>query len=59
MAKFTIYWTENCHYRMDVDAESREEALDNFLDGIYDMGNGKNYEVELEDSVEVMEASNG
>ena len=54
--KFTIYWTENCHYRMDVEGDSIEQVLDDFHGGVYDMSNGKNYHVELQDSVEVREA---
>lgn len=57
MAKFTIWWTENCHYRMEVEGDSVEQVLDDFHGGVYDMSNGNNYDVELEDSVEVEEVN--
>jgi hypothetical protein len=40
---------------MDVEAESREDALDKFHNNEYDLDNGHNYGVEMEDSVEVKE----
>jgi len=53
--KFTIYWTENVYYTIDVEAESKEDALDKFHNNEYDLDNGYNYGVEMEDSVEVKE----
>jgi hypothetical protein len=38
---------------MEVEGDSVEQVLDDFHAGVYDMGNGTNYDVELEDSVEV------
>ena len=55
MPKFTIYWTENCFYTMNVEGDSVEQVLDDFHAGVYDMGNGHNYGVEMEDSIEVVQ----
>ena len=55
MSNYTIYWTENVYYTMDVEAESEKDALDKFHNNEYDLDNGHNYGVEMEDSVEVKE----
>ena len=39
MPKFTIEWTNEDWYRMEVEAESKEEALDNFWSGEYNWDN--------------------
>jgi len=54
MPKFTIEWTEECWYTMGVEGDSVEQVLDDFHAGVYDMGNGKNYHVEIQDSVTVV-----
>jgi len=56
MPRFTIEWTEECWYTMTVEGDNEDQVLDDFHAGVYDMGNGKNYHVEIQDSVEVMEA---
>lgn len=54
MAKFTIEWTEESWYTMTVEGDSEEQVLDDFWQGVYDMSNGKNYHVEIQDSVTVV-----
>jgi hypothetical protein len=39
---------------MAVEGDSNEEVLRNFHDGMYDLSNGKNYHVEMEDSVAIV-----
>jgi hypothetical protein len=56
MGKYRIDWTENVYYTMEVEAESEQDALDKFHSGEYDLDNGRNYGVEMEDSVDVREA---
>ena len=55
MPKFIIEWTEELWYSMEVEGDNREQVLDDFHGGVYDMSNGKNYHVELQDSVTVAE----
>lgn len=55
MPKFTIEWTEECWFTMNVEGDSVEQVLDDFHGGVYDMSNGYNYHVEIQDSVEVRE----
>ena len=59
MSKYTISWTEELWYRMDVEADSKDEALDKFHAGDYDFDNAKNTDVHLQDSVDIWEVSNG
>jgi hypothetical protein len=55
MAKYRISWTEELWYRMDVEADSMDEARDKFHAGEYDFDLAKNTNVELQDSVDIME----
>ena len=55
MPKFIIEWTEELWYSMEVEGDSREQVLDDFHDGVYDMSNAKNYHAEMQDSVTVAE----
>ena len=55
MSKYTISWTEELWYRMDVEADSKEDALDKFHAGDYDFDNAKNTDVHLQDSVDIWE----
>ena len=59
MTKYLISWTEELWYKMEVDADSIEDALDRFHAGDYDFDNAKNTDVHLQDSVDIMEVSNG
>jgi hypothetical protein len=55
MPKFTIHWTEELWYRMDVEAASEDEALDRFHAGDYDFDEARNTDVQMQDSVYVEE----
>jgi hypothetical protein len=55
MPKFTIHWTEELWYRMDVEADSEEDALDKFHNLEYDFDEAKNTDVHLQDSIYVEE----
>lgn len=55
MPKYLIEWTEELWYRMEVEADSRKDALDKFHAGEYDFDNANNYHVEMQDSVEIEE----
>ena len=57
MPKYRISWTEEMWYRMDVEAESSEEARDKFHAGEYDFDLATNTHVELEDSVDIWEVT--
>ena len=57
--KYLISWTEELWYKMEVDADSIEDALDKFHSGDYDFDNATNTDVHLQDSVDIMEVSNG
>ena len=59
MPNYTISWTEELWYRMDVEAESEQDALDKFHAGDYDFDEAKNTDVHLQDSIDIWEASNG
>lgn len=55
MAKYRISWTEEFWYRMDVEASNEDEVLDKFHAGDYDFDLAKNTNVELQDSIVIME----
>ena len=55
MPKYRISWTEELWYRMDVEANSEEEARDMFHAGDYDFDMARNTNVELQDSVDIVE----
>jgi len=57
MPKFRIHWTEELWYYMDVEADSRQTALDKFHEGDYDLDRNKatNTDVHLQDSIDIEE----
>lgn len=55
MPKYLIEWTEEFWYAMEVEAESREDALDRFHQSDYDFGNAEHLGSELQDSITVEE----
>ena len=57
MAKYMIHWTEELWYRMEVEADSKQEALDKFHGGGYDFDNAVNTNVETQDSIEIFEVT--
>jgi hypothetical protein len=59
MPKYEIQWTDELWYRMTVEANSEDEALDTFHSGEYDLGNADLFGSELQDSVTIEEISNG
>jgi hypothetical protein len=59
MAKYEIQWTDELWYRMTVEAESMDEALDKFNKQEYDLGDADLFGSELQDSVTIEEKNNG
>ena len=59
MPKFTIEWTNEDWYRMEVEAESADVALDNFWSGEYSWANAAIIGGEVQENVDVWEVSNG
>ena len=57
MAKYMIHWTEELWYRMEVEADSKEEALGKFREGEYDFDNAVNTNVETQDSIQIFEVT--
>lgn len=57
--KYVIEWTNEDWYRMEVEAESKEEALDNFWSGEYNWDNAIVTGGEVQEGVDVWEVSNG
>ena len=55
MAKYRIEWTEEYWYSMEVEADSKEEALDRFHALDYDFGNAEMIGDEMQDSVTIEE----
>lgn len=55
MAKFTVHWTIEEWYRVDIEADSRDEALEIFYAQAYDEFDVKHLGSELQDSVEAKE----
>ena len=55
MNKYVIEWTEEFWYAMEVEAESKEDALDRFHQSDYDFGDAEPLGSELQDSVTVEE----
>jgi hypothetical protein len=56
MGKFTVLWTIEEWYCVDIEAETREEALEIFYEQAYIDWDVKCVGSELQDSVEVREA---
>ena len=56
MAKYLIEWTNEDWYRMEVEAESEQEALDNFWSGEYSWANAAIIGGEVQENVDVWEA---
>ena len=55
MPKYRIEWTEEMWYSMEVEANSKEEALDRFHALDYDFGNAEMIGDEMQDSVTIEE----
>jgi hypothetical protein len=55
MGKFTVHWTIEEWYRVDIEADSRDEALEIFYAQSYLDGDVKHVGSELQDSVTVEE----
>jgi|TARA_R110000803_G_scaffold201849_1_gene266766 hypothetical protein len=51
MALYKIDWTEEQWFRVDIEAENRDEAMAKFLEGEYE--NEEMYGSETQDSVEI------
>jgi hypothetical protein len=56
MPKYVIEWTNEDWYRMEVEAESKEAALDNFWSGKYNWDNATTTGGEVQENVDVWEA---
>lgn len=60
MSKYLISWTEEDWYKMEVEADSIDDAFDNFLAGDYDRQKAILTESGiLQEGVDIMEVSNG
>lgn len=60
MSKYLISWTEEDWYKVEVEAESQEDALDKWCAGNYDGAAVVITESGiLQEGVDVMEVSNG
>lgn len=59
MGKYMISWTNENWYRMDVEAESEQDALDKFWSGKYSWDNAFIFGEEVQDSVDIWELDNG
>jgi hypothetical protein len=57
MGNYVISWTEESWYRMNITADSAEEALDMFHSGDVDYSGAVNTGNELQDSVTVEESA--
>jgi hypothetical protein len=55
MPKYEIQWTDELWYRLTVEAESEDDALDKFHSNKYDLGDADLFGSELQDSVYVEE----
>lgn len=55
MGKFKIEWTEEVWYRMEVEADSYDDAREKFWSGEYNLDNGTQTGGECQDSVEIDE----
>ncbi len=55
MGKFKIEWTEEVWYRMEVEADSYDDAREKFWAGEYNLDNGTQTGGECQDSVEIEE----
>jgi hypothetical protein len=55
MATYTVHWTIEEWYRMDIEANSEEEAYEKFMEHDFDYDDGKHVGSELQDSVMVEE----
>ena len=55
MPKYRIEWTEEFWYALEVEAESKEDALDKFHKHEYDFGDAEDLGAELQDSITVEE----
>jgi hypothetical protein len=59
MPKYEIQWTDELWYKLTVEAESEEIALDKFLSNEYDLGDADLFGSELQDSITIEEKDNG
>jgi hypothetical protein len=59
MPKYRIEWTEEFWYAMEVEGESKQDALDKFYKHDYDFGDAEPLGAELQDSITVEEIGNG
>lgn len=55
MAKFLVAWTEEDWYNLEIEADSKDEALDKFYSQEYNYDDIRHIGSELQDSVEVEE----
>jgi len=55
MPRYNISWTDELLYAMEVEADSKKDALDKFHSNKYDLGNADLFGSELQDSVTVEE----
>lgn len=53
MPKFIIEFTEEAWYRLEVEASSREEALDNFWGGEYEYSSANQFGGEIQQDIYV------
>jgi hypothetical protein len=60
MAKYLVSWTEEDWYKMEIEADSIDDAFDNFLAGDYDRKQAILTESGiLQEGVDIMEVTNG
>lgn len=55
MAKYLIAWTEEDWYNVEIEAESKDEALDKFWNREYDSEDINHIGSEFQDSLEIEE----
>jgi hypothetical protein len=55
MAKFIIEFTEEAWYRLEVEASSREEALDNFWGCEYEYSRANQFGGEIQQDITIIE----
>jgi len=60
MPKYLVSWTEEDWYKMEIEADSIDDAFDNFLAGDYDRKQAILTESGiLQEGVDIMEVTNG
>ena len=60
MAKYLVSWTEEDWYKMEIEADSIDDAFDNFLAGDYDRKQAILTESGiLQEGADIMEVTNG